>query len=163
VVYLLVRVITPLKATFIPPEMDTSSNHIKFPFPTNWPVHRSTSLLLLHCQSHLLKVRQSTGLQTARLMRNLTLVSDSLSIPILNFLMFLKGYRVVETRNLKRFWKIGRVFMMLWTSLDPELVPEGGGTRNGSDISTTWLKGEVYSEIRRFVVIAEGYGNIICS
>jgi len=96
-------------------------------------------------------------------MRNLTPVSDSLSIPILNFLMFLKGYREVETRKLKRFWKIGRVFMMLWTSPDPGLVPEGGGTRNGSYISTMSLKDRAYCEIRRFVVISEGHGNVICS
>jgi len=55
------------------------------------------------------------------------------------------------------------VFMMLWTEPAGPQVPPGGGTRNGSHISTTWLGQEAYSEIRRFVVIQEGWGNNICS
>jgi hypothetical protein len=54
--------------------------------------------------------------------------------------------------------------MMLWTEpANDTRVPAGGGTRNGSHYSTTWLGGTAYSEVRRFVVIAEGYGNSICS
>jgi hypothetical protein len=77
------------------------------------------------------------------------------------------GYKVVETKNLKKFWRIGRVFMMLWTEpARDELVPRGGGTRNGSHFSTIttgYLKQQAYSEIRRFVVIGVGHGNTICS
>jgi hypothetical protein len=74
-------------------------------------------------------------------------------------------YRVVDVKNQKRFWKQGRVFMMLWTEPagDNVQVPPEGGTRAGSHFSTTWLKGKAYSEIRRFVVVGEGYGNTICS
>ncbi|KAE9367982.1 hypothetical protein N431DRAFT_561801 [Stipitochalara longipes BDJ] len=73
-------------------------------------------------------------------------------------------YRQVPEEDQEEFWKIGRVFMMLWTEpAGPPQVPAGGGTRNGSHISTTWLGQEAYSEIRRFVVIQEGWGNNICS
>lgn len=51
---------------------------------------------------------------------------------------------------------------MLWTEPAQPKVPNGGGTRNGSHFSTTWLGGEVYSEIRRFVVVSKGYGSSIC-
>jgi len=64
--------------------------------------------------------------------------------------------------------------MMLWTEPANEApVPRGGGTRNGSHISTTshlnhhysptYLKQRAYSEIRRFVVISQGHGSNICS
>ncbi|KAN0095181.1 hypothetical protein V8E51_015892 [Hyaloscypha variabilis] len=72
-------------------------------------------------------------------------------------------YRQVPEEDQKDFWRIGRVFMMLWTEPAGPQVPPGGGTRNGSHISTTWLGQEAYSEIRRFVVIQEGWGSNICS
>lgn len=53
--------------------------------------------------------------------------------------------------------------MMLWTDPAGTWVPAGDGTRDGSHISTTYLSGNAYSEIRRFVVIAEGHGSVICS
>jgi hypothetical protein len=54
--------------------------------------------------------------------------------------------------------------MMLWTEPAGPQVPVGGGTlSDGSHISTTWLGEKAYSEIRRLVVIQEGYGNSICS
>ncbi|TGO72841.1 hypothetical protein BELL_0413g00020 [Botrytis elliptica] len=46
------------------------------------------------------------------------------------------------------FWKVGRVFMMLWTEPAQPKVPENGGTRNGSHFSTTFLGQQAYSEIR---------------
>ncbi|PQE23495.1 pfs domain protein [Rutstroemia sp. NJR-2017a BVV2] len=59
------------------------------------------------------------------------------------------------------FWKVGRVFMMLWT--EPAGVnAQRGGTRNHSHISETWLSGKAYSEIRRFVVVRDNYGNCSC-
>ncbi|KAF7916521.1 hypothetical protein EAE99_009703 [Botrytis elliptica] len=60
------------------------------------------------------------------------------------------------------FWKVGRVFMMLWTEPAQPKVPENGGTRNGSHFSTTFLGQQAYSEIRRFVVVIKGYGNSVC-
>lgn len=48
--------------------------------------------------------------------------------------------------------------MMLWTEPAAE-----GSTRNGTHYSKVWLDQGVYSEIRRFVVLKEGYGNSICS
>jgi hypothetical protein len=71
------------------------------------------------------------------------------------------GYRTVPEKDQRKFWKVGRVFMMLWT--EPAKVPQGGGTRDGSHFSTVWLSQTAYSEIRRFVVIREGHGNSICS
>jgi len=54
--------------------------------------------------------------------------------------------------------------MMLWTEpARTEQVPRDGGTRNGSHFSTVFLNETAYSEIRRFVVMAVGYGNTICS
>ncbi|KAK6606430.1 hypothetical protein H4I96_04892 [Botrytis cinerea] len=46
------------------------------------------------------------------------------------------------------FWKVGRVFMMLWTEPAQPKVPAAGGTRNGSHFSTTFLGEQAYSEIR---------------
>ena len=80
-----------------------------------------------------------------------------------SILTFPPGYRQVAEEDQENFWRIGRVFMMLWTEPAGPQVPPGGGTRNGSHISTTWLGQEAYSEIRRFVVIQEGWGNNICS
>lgn len=68
-------------------------------------------------------------------------------------------YRLIADKDQKKFWKVGRVFMMLWT----EPAKTMGGTRNGTHYSTVWLEQGAYSEIRRFVVIKEGYGNSICS
>lgn len=73
------------------------------------------------------------------------------------------GYRAIESHAQKRFWKEGRVFMMLWTEpARPPLVDRDGGTRNGSHFSTTIWGESAYSEIRRFVVVSAGYGNNIC-
>ncbi|TGO66196.1 hypothetical protein BOTNAR_0066g00360 [Botryotinia narcissicola] len=46
------------------------------------------------------------------------------------------------------FWRVGRVFMMLWTEPAQPKVPVTGGTRNGSHFSTTILGQQAYSEIR---------------
>ncbi|KAF8853409.1 hypothetical protein BDZ45DRAFT_598621 [Acephala macrosclerotiorum] len=59
--------------------------------------------------------------------------------------------------------------MMVWTEparAPPASRPGTEATRPGtanSNFQTVWLGEHVYSEIRRFVVIAEGYGNVICS
>src|SRR6187402_3692366 len=58
------------------------------------------------------------------------------------------GYRVIEDKQQSKFWKVGRVFMMLWTEpAGTPTVPPEGGTRNGSHYSTTYLQGTAYSEI----------------
>jgi len=59
-----------------------------------------------------------------------------------------------------KFWKVGRVFMMLWT--EPARAA-GGQSRDGTHFSSTYLNGTAFSEIRRFVVIKVGYGSNICS
>ena len=51
--------------------------------------------------------------------------------------------------------------MTLWTEADPKQQALGGN-RNGSHISVTYLRGDLISEIRRFVVICEGFGNVVC-
>ncbi|PQE16489.1 heterokaryon incompatibility protein [Rutstroemia sp. NJR-2017a BBW] len=59
------------------------------------------------------------------------------------------------------FWKVGRVFMMLWT--EPAGVnAQRAGTKNYSHISETWLSEKAYSEIRRFVVVKDNHGNCSC-
>jgi len=53
--------------------------------------------------------------------------------------------------------------MMLWTEparLQPARLER---KTNGSHYGTIWLGSHVYSEIRRFVVVGSGYGNVICS
>ncbi|TGO22963.1 hypothetical protein BPAE_0149g00260 [Botrytis paeoniae] len=72
-------------------------------------------------------------------------------------------YQIYAGLQQNEFWKVGRVFMVLWTEPAAELkVPEAGGTRDGSHFSTTYLGQQAYSEIRRFVVMLKGHGNSIC-
>ncbi|KAI6715944.1 hypothetical protein JHW43_001602 [Diplocarpon mali] len=72
-------------------------------------------------------------------------------------------YHVIEdVKKLRKFWRVGRVFMMLWSE-PARAYRDVGKSRDGSHYSTTYLNGNVYSEIRRFVVIREGHGNCICS
>ncbi|KUJ07135.1 uncharacterized protein LY89DRAFT_660871 [Mollisia scopiformis] len=47
--------------------------------------------------------------------------------------------------------------MMLWTE------PARSNAKRSSQLSTVWLGETAFSEIRRFVVIGEGHGNVICS
>jgi hypothetical protein len=83
---------------------------------------------------------------------------------------------MVDVKIQKNFWKVGRVFMMLWTeparsetfrntSLPGSLTGSSNGSFGsaGSHFSSTYLMGKAYTEIRRFVVIGVGYGNTICS
>ncbi|KAH7416791.1 hypothetical protein BKA64DRAFT_277134 [Cadophora sp. MPI-SDFR-AT-0126] len=73
-------------------------------------------------------------------------------------------YKVVDTKNQKKFWQVGRVFMVLWTEpAGIQCAERDKGTQYGSQLTTTYLNGTAYTEIRRFVVIGEGYGNSICS
>ncbi|TEY62712.1 hypothetical protein BOTCAL_0158g00070 [Botryotinia calthae] len=44
------------------------------------------------------------------------------------------------------FWKVGRVFMMLWTEPAQPKVPVTGGTRDGSHFSTTFLGEQAYRQ-----------------
>ena len=58
--------------------------------------------------------------------------------------------------------------MMLWTeparsgNQDARGGPSTTGSAN-SRFSRTYLEETAFSEIRRFVVLSEGYGNTICS
>ncbi|KAH7348831.1 hypothetical protein BKA65DRAFT_268549 [Rhexocercosporidium sp. MPI-PUGE-AT-0058] len=74
-------------------------------------------------------------------------------------------YQVIDTKRLDKFWRVGRVFMMLWTepAKGYKDAPHMGMSRNGSHFSVTYLNGKAFSEIRRFVVIRKNYGNCICS
>lgn len=71
-------------------------------------------------------------------------------------------YCVVAPKDLQKFYKLGRVFMMLWTEPAGHKAAKEGGTRNGSHISTTWLNGNAHSEIRRFVVVRANHGSCSC-
>jgi hypothetical protein len=42
-------------------------------------------------------------------------------------------------------------------------VPPGGGTQAGSYFSTIWLGRNVFSEVKKFVVIRQGHRNSLCS
>jgi hypothetical protein len=103
--------------------------------------------------------------QATDLMKLLIQVSGPpLPCGTLALMVFELGYRAVPEKEYRNFWKVGRVFMMLWTEPAGPEVPAGGRTTlYGSHLSITWLGQRAYSEIRRFVVIAEGYGNCICS
>lgn len=72
------------------------------------------------------------------------------------------GYRLVTAKHSKKFWKPGRVFMMLWTEPAGERVGRQGGTQNNSHVSTVMYGQDVFSEIRRFVVVQDNYGSCIC-
>ncbi|KUJ17188.1 uncharacterized protein LY89DRAFT_685117 [Mollisia scopiformis] len=67
-------------------------------------------------------------------------------------------YIQIDERKNKRFWKVGRVFKMVWT----EPARPNAGLNNGQ-YESVWLGETVFSEIRLFVVVGEGYGNVICS
>jgi hypothetical protein len=96
---------------------------------------------------------------THQVVKNIRRVPDSENFEELDH-----RYQEVPEKNQRRFWIVGRVFMMLWTEpARTPIVPRGGGTRNGSHFSTTYLGETAYSEIRRFVVVKEGHGNNICS
>ncbi|PQE33349.1 heterokaryon incompatibility protein [Rutstroemia sp. NJR-2017a WRK4] len=55
-----------------------------------------------------------------------------------------------------RFFTVGRVFMTLWT--EPTKIKY----RTDNQVTKAWLGTNVYSEIRRFVVIREGKGYSLC-
>ncbi|KAH8774002.1 hypothetical protein BGZ57DRAFT_824038 [Hyaloscypha finlandica] len=69
-------------------------------------------------------------------------------------------YRAVERKNSTWFWKVGRVFQMLWT--EPIGHKLRGDTRENSHISTIWLRDKAFCEIRQFVIVAEGHGVVTC-
>ena len=52
--------------------------------------------------------------------------------------------------------------MMLWIEPARNNIAMGQ-SRDGSHFSRTYLDGTAFSEIRRFVVVGEGYGNTKCS
>lgn len=56
----------------------------------------------------------------------------------------------------QHFFKIGRVFMTLWSE------PAGSTVRSGLHISTSSVGGRIFSETRRFVVVHEGSGYSLC-
>ncbi|KAN0093471.1 hypothetical protein V8E51_016655 [Hyaloscypha variabilis] len=66
-----------------------------------------------------------------------------------------------NSKKSRRFWKFGRVFQMLWTET-AGYNKERRGTRNGSHISAIWLNEDAYSEIRRFVIVSESGGSVLC-
>jgi hypothetical protein len=55
--------------------------------------------------------------------------------------------------------------MVLWTEPARNISydSQGGPSTTGSQFSKTYLEGTAFSEIRRFVVVGEGYGSCICS
>ncbi|PQE16481.1 pfs domain protein [Rutstroemia sp. NJR-2017a BBW] len=73
-------------------------------------------------------------------------------------------YQSVPEHEQDSFFRVGRVFMMLWTepARNPPVnkVPYGGGSRNGSHFSTTFLGGAVYSEIRRPIHTYSGHATL---
>jgi hypothetical protein len=69
-------------------------------------------------------------------------------------------YIIVSSKDSRLFWRVGRVFMMLWT--EPAGYTQGGGTKNHSHISITWLNESAFNEIRRFVVVQDLHGCCNC-
>jgi hypothetical protein len=69
---------------------------------------------------------------------------------------------MIEGKEQKRFWEVGRVFVMLWYEPSRNGLPLGR-SHNGSHFSVSYVNRTAYSETRRFVVIADGQGNVICS
>ncbi|PQE19803.1 heterokaryon incompatibility protein [Rutstroemia sp. NJR-2017a WRK4] len=74
------------------------------------------------------------------------------------------GYQSVPENEQDSFFRVGRVFMMLWTeparNQPVNKVPYGGGSRNGSHFSTTFLGGAAYSEIRRPIHTYSGHATL---
>ncbi|KAA8572081.1 hypothetical protein EYC84_002006 [Monilinia fructicola] len=79
------------------------------------------------------------------------------------------GYKEHAGLEQNEFWKVGRVFMMVWTEpARQSTVPGNGAASNGSQLSrgsqyfSTYLGAWAYSEIRRFVVVRKNHGSSIC-
>jgi len=76
----------------------------------------------------------------------------------------LPGYKTVDQKNQKKFFKLGRVFLVLWTEPARDAAGElYSATSNSGQLYNTYLGGKAFTEIRRFVIVQEGYGNSICS
>jgi hypothetical protein len=56
----------------------------------------------------------------------------------------------------QRFFKVGRVFMTLWSE------PAGSSARDGPHISSSSVGGKIFSENRRFVVVRARPGYSLC-
>jgi hypothetical protein len=75
----------------------------------------------------------------------------------------------VSKENEKKFWKVGRVFLALWT--EParaglnHRVSSGhqGGPSTSSQLNEVHLGGMAFTEVRRFVIVGAGWGNSLCS
>ena len=63
-------------------------------------------------------------------------------------------YKEIAAKEQKNFWKIGRVFAVLWTEPAKFSMPSTGHTTIYGD--------KVFTEVRRFVIVQEGYGHSIC-
>lgn len=79
-----------------------------------------------------------------------------------------QGYKSVPLGGQKKFWKVGRVFRVLWTEpardgAEENIIPLEGTQRSvASHYVSVWLGGKAFTEIRHFVVVQEGHGNSIC-
>jgi len=71
-------------------------------------------------------------------------------------------YRVVPTKESRGFWRVGRVFSMLWTEPAGHKKGPRDGTRNHSHISIIHYGESAFSEIRRFAVVRDQHGSCIC-
>lgn len=69
-----------------------------------------------------------------------------------------KEYRAVPPHQSKWFWRIGRVFKTLWS--EPARPDDNN---NDSRLSTVWLGERCYTEVIRFVVLANFEHHVLCS
>ncbi|KAI9642165.1 hypothetical protein NHQ30_008967 [Ciborinia camelliae] len=92
-------------------------------------------------------------------MKNLDNTLSSMVISSVEPLEYSPITDTLDSRQPERFFTIGRIFMMLWT----EPARQELHSNASSQLSTTYLGGKAFSEIRHFVVVANvGHGNTLC-
>jgi hypothetical protein len=73
----------------------------------------------------------------------------------------------VEDRNLEKFWKVGRVFLVPWTEPARDAIQTTqysvASSQGDPQYCETYLGVRAFTEIRRFVVIQKNWGSCLCS
>jgi len=77
-----------------------------------------------------------------------------LNEPFIDRMLIREGYSLITKPQ--RFFKVGRVFMTLWSE------PASSTARDGPNFSSSTIGGRIFSETRRFVVVRSGQGHALC-
>jgi hypothetical protein len=97
---------------------------------------------------------QMIGEVSAEISSHLTVVRVRSRLPNSKFANTMSGYSVI--RKPQRFFKVGRVFMTLWSE------PASPNLRDSPNVSSSLIGGRIFSETRHFVVIQKRQGSSLC-